>query len=374
VTPDLHHKPPKPDPRYQRLWAAAVRIWQATPRRFEPGKNGRLILERLQKYFDEILLPQMSGAFPEEPPEVLSVFGLGPGLGPRQASCPPDEMVAELLAMVRQHAPRSPVEIMIALGGGWHRPVTWGPTPWHDLWGGARQEIETLVHRHVVHTWKVLNASVPGFDWPELPDGSRNYYVVREYSGRVHSKFLCPPPPEEDEEKEKKDGTVAAKKFQSLLSWDPAAGNLYGWVRHTIQGSPGRLSRFQAGWFAGGLLYPELKADGALLAALAAIRRCVKNPKPFFWYSTEACQECFFTKSRIFASPRLIVPGQYAMRPFWKCTAENGGHGYFELGLPCCRECKKPHGCRPTHLVVFRDHELGDDPPSDQQDDSGEEL
>lgn len=182
---------------------------------------------RLEKYYTKTLAPALRGRCPTLDLLECGTVALMSYLGPPESKIPPTVLVNECLALVREYTRTRPqeqqdkwlVQVVLAYGCGWQRCAQSGEQRWDTLWPGAVQELVEITENFVARAVKILCSSVRNFTGL----GPREQ---TEYAEMIASIFVGRMP----------DPKVKYTQYQSITTWDPHRGNLYGWLQHAVQG------------------------------------------------------------------------------------------------------------------------------------------
>jgi hypothetical protein len=347
--------------------ADRVRVWLKTDPRQIVISDGQRVRESLEDYFARVLQPKLGQQLPDINAVEREVVALMVYLGPEEAAFPPFELREELIGHANSYASGLPdedpgkrlVQLALAYGCQWRRSAQSDLPRWDTHWSGAMQELTDVAEHFVVQACNVLVATVRDFQRLEK-------YKLRDYAQSLTGEFVAPAPA----------GTAKHHEFLRLYNWQPAKGNLYGYLQHAIQGEWGRQSRFTTNMFNQGLLFPLLKEDGHLDSGPVAFKQCLSTQNSSCENEGEfeklpcGCGQPYAPKQiYILDKELLIVPGVYVPRPFWRCHK-----GFYEWTLSHCPHCATPRGQRETFLWVRAEWALASSLSKEAQDAIEEEM
>lgn len=334
-----------PNPIYTAIDRAVDNLRAARSRASDDGKS-------LENYYAKTLAPALHQQFPDLDRRECDTVALISYLGPQGFQALSSPWFNECLALVREYTGTRPqaeqdkllVQLVLAHGCGWERCAQSGVQRWDTIWPGAIQELVEITENFVVSAVKILRSSVRDFIGP----GPREQ---TEYASMIASIFMRRMP----------NPQVKYTQYQSITTWDPHRGNLYGWVQHAVQGTQGQPEQFLANTFRNSLLFPLLQEDGWLDTGPIAFKRCLACGHGTE-YDTALCCPCGVPHSPAmivyYPNELLFVPGVYLPHDFRRCTSKKHTcawacrQHYHETNLATCPQCNDPLSERTTSLWV----------------------
>ena len=327
------------------------------------NNNGQRGWESLAYYQARVLAPGLAQHFPHEgEPVARDTVGLMAYLGPPEGPYPPQSLREACLRLVRQYTAalsaeehhKKLVQVVLAYGCQWQRTTQSGVGRWDEHWPEAVKELTDIAYNFVRSAINTLEDSVRDFRTPDKAD--QEEYAV-DVVGDFVSLWPAPDSPKYTD-------------YQTIHTWDPDKGILYGWLQHAVQGLPGQQERFPANMFTNGLLFPRLREAHHLAAGPIAFRQCrhcgypPEEQRPVE-YHRDSCAHgqvpytptaCRFTHQDL-----LFMPEVYLPHPFRRCINHKDEQGsrdkkkpvYYDVELRECPDCHQKLSQTPTHLFVL---------------------
>jgi hypothetical protein len=249
------------------------------------------------------------------------------------------------------------VQVVLAYGCSWQRIVQSGIGRWDEHWPDAVKELTYIAYNFVRSAINTLQGSVRDF---RVPDTEEQQGYAVDVTGRFVSLW-----PEPDRPK--------YTHYQTIHTWDPDKGSLYGWLQHAVQGLSEKQKRFPANRFVNGLLFPLLQNEHHLDTGPMAFRQCrhcgYPPEKPsadpaeqsedhhLVEYHEDSCTSCQApytpTACRFTLQDLLFVPEVYLQHPLRCCINHQGKYDVYDAKLGVCPDCHQKLSQTRSHPFVF---------------------
>jgi len=355
-----------------KIWSACLGLDAKHSRVITHPKSGEPVHVGLADYFCQTLFPALleeidaPDAAPAEDVAAgeIATVALMALLGPRRASFPPAPIRENLFAHVTAHAlPRKKserlkwiVQLALAYGCGWGRVTPGRDEEWDGSWVSAIQEVVQIAYAFIRKAYATLAMDIRDFNAVGWLEDTRQ--ALKSEAVLITMRFVNRLP---------MDGDPEYRKYQSIRFWLPNLGNLYGWIKGAVFGSP--KGNTAAGYFRNGLLFESFRERGAepgldVVDVGNVARQICCHPDEDKEYEGGRCARCQ-SRCLIVADVYLFVPGIYLPKRFWRCPESDPPH-FFDLDLARCPHCGARRGNKATSLFVrakfTTDHDFLEEP------------